>query len=287
MYAVYCLGMKYNPQLEAWATATLPVPVSWRTEPVADSEKDPEAAEAADTGKRRQNGVSEAGEWSCKGEAEEEAVADPLARPVLLDDGRMAVAAWWLTLPLRYITVYTIPDCRTRRHQRYFLLRSEKYFIVYTEKYFMLLSGPNFSFEFKNISCCCPVRILALYFLSFAMSVFWICLYSYLLVWMVTIIGYTLSLPDTVMSLTFVAAAVSVQDALSGMAVVRAGHGDMAVSNAIGSNVFDFLICLGVPWLLQTLVINPGGDVIIVHKGGCNGLLTFPHPSITATHNVM
>ena len=134
MYAVYCLGMKYNPQLEAWATATLPVPASWRTEPVADSEKDPEAAEAADTGKRRQNGVSEAGEWSCKGEAEEEAVADPLARPVLLDDGRMAVAAWWLTLPLRYITVYTIPDCRTRRHQRYFLLRSEKYFIVYIMK---------------------------------------------------------------------------------------------------------------------------------------------------------
>ena len=146
MYAVYCLGMKYNPQLEAWATATLPVPASWRTEAVADSEKDPEAAEAADTGKRKQNGVAEAGrEWSCKGEAEEEAVADPLARPVVLDDGRAAVAAWWLTLPLRYITVYTIPDCRTRRHQRYFLLRLDKYFIVSTEKYFMFLFCQNFS----------------------------------------------------------------------------------------------------------------------------------------------
>ena len=34
-------------------------------------------------------------------------------------------------------------------------------------------------------------------------------------------------------------------DALSGIAVVKEGHGDMAVSNAIGSNVFDILVCLG------------------------------------------
>ena len=51
------------------------------------------------------------------------------------------------------------------------------------------------------------------------------------------------------MSLTLVAAGVSVQDALSGMAVVKEGLGDMAVSNAIGSNIFDVLICLGAPWL--------------------------------------
>ena len=37
----------------------------------------------------------------------------------------------------------------------------------------------------------------------------------------------------------------SVPDALSGIAVVKEGHGDMAVSNAIGSNVFDILVCLG------------------------------------------
>ena len=33
-------------------------------------------------------------------------------------------------------------------------------------------------------------------------------------------------------------------DALSGIAVVKEGHGDMAVSNAIGSNVFDILVSL-------------------------------------------
>jgi len=58
-----------------------------------------------------------------------------------------------------------------------------------------------------------------------------------------------------------------VPDALSGIAVVKEGHGDMAVSNAIGSNVFDILVCLGIPWFLQTAIISPGSEVMVLHKG--------------------
>ena len=68
--------------------------------------------------------------------------------------------------------------------------------------------------------------------LSFIISVFWICLYSYILVWMVTIIGFTFNIADTVMSLTFVAAAVSVQDALSGTKSVLSDHISMGVSSS-------------------------------------------------------
>lgn len=39
------------------------------------------------------------------------------------------------------------------------------------------------------------------------------------------------------------------------------GLGDMAVSNTIGSNVFDILVGLGIPWGLQTMVINHGSTV--------------------------
>ena len=81
------------------------------------------------------------------------------------------------------------------------------------------------------------------YPLTFFISMIWISFYSYFMVWMITIIGYTLGIPDTVMGLTFVAAGVSVPDALSSIAVIKEGYGDMAVSNAIGSNVFDILIC--------------------------------------------
>ena len=42
----------------------------------------------------------------------------------------------------------------------------------------------------------------------------------------------------------------------------------MAVSNAIGSNVFDILVCLGLPWFLDTAIVNPqDGPIKVTSKG--------------------
>ena len=41
----------------------------------------------------------------------------------------------------------------------------------------------------------------------------------------------------------------------------------MATSNAIGSNVFDILVCLGIPWFLQTVIVDPGSVVRVLSKG--------------------
>jgi len=76
-----------------------------------------------------------------------------------------------------------------------------------------------------------------------------------------------LGIPDTMMGLTFVAAGVSVPDALSSLAVIKEGLGDMAVSNAVGSNVFDILVCLGLPWFIQTAMIQPGSHVNVTSRG--------------------
>lgn len=84
---------------------------------------------------------------------------------------------------------------------------------------------------------------------------------------MITLIGTALDIPDTVMGLTFVAAGVSIPDALSSIAVIKEGYGDMAVSNAVGSNVFDILVCLGLPWLIQTTILDTGGHVNVISKG--------------------
>jgi Ca2+/Na+ antiporter len=39
-----------------------------------------------------------------------------------------------------------------------------------------------------------------------------------------------------------------VPDALSSIGVAKGGQGDMAVANAVGSNVFDIWLGLGLPW---------------------------------------
>ncbi|XP_037025683.1 probable sodium/potassium/calcium exchanger CG1090 [Bradysia coprophila] len=116
------------------------------------------------------------------------------------------------------------------------------------------------------------------YAFTFLISMVWISFYAFFMVWQITIIGTTMGIPDTVMGLTFVAAGVSVPDALSSIAVIKEGYGDMAVSNAVGSNVFDILICLGLPWFIQTTMIHPGGHVNVISKG-----LTYSTLSLLST----
>ena len=61
------------------------------------------------------------------------------------------------------------------------------------------------------------------------------------------------------MGLTFIAAGTSIPDLLTSVAVAKAGHGDMAVSSSIGSNIFDVLVGLPLPWLLYC-AFDPHGE---------------------------
>ncbi|XP_068572336.1 sodium/potassium/calcium exchanger 3 [Cebidichthys violaceus] len=105
------------------------------------------------------------------------------------------------------------------------------------------------------------------FMVTFAASTLWIAIFSYLMVWMVTIISFTLDIPDYIMGITFLAAGTSVPDCMASLIVARQGMGDMAVSNSIGSNIFDILLGLGFPWALRTLVVEHGSSVSINNKG--------------------
>jgi len=86
--------------------------------------------------------------------------------------------------------------------------------------------------------------------ISFIGSIVWIGIFSYYTVWFATTIGDVFGIPPAVMGLTFLAAGTSIPDLLTSVIVARAGEGDMAVSSSIGSNIFDILVGLPVPWLL-------------------------------------
>ena len=125
-----------------------------------------------------------------------------------------------------------------------------------------LFTLPSIFLFYVTIPDCRQKQWKKFYLVTFTASTLWMGLLSYFLVWMVAIIGYTYSIPECAMGMTFLAAGSSLPDAISSLIVVRQGNADMAVSNCIGSNVFDML-CLGIPWLLKTTVIDPNSTVRI------------------------
>ncbi|KAM9148383.1 sodium/potassium/calcium exchanger 4 [Pangshura tecta] len=130
-----------------------------------------------------------------------------------------------------------------------------------------IVTWPLLFLLFCTIPNCNKPRWENFFMLTFILSTLWIALFSYFMVWMVTIIGYTLGIPDVIMGITFLAAGTSVPDCMASLIVARQGLGDMAVSNTIGSNVFDILVGLGVPWGMQTMLIDNGSVVKINSKG--------------------
>ncbi|KAL7888559.1 hypothetical protein AOLI_G00035330 [Acnodon oligacanthus] len=130
-----------------------------------------------------------------------------------------------------------------------------------------LISWPLLLLLYFTIPNCAKPRWEKYFMFSFLLSTVWIAIFSYFMVWMVTIIGYTLGIPDVIMGITFLAAGTSVPDCIASLIVARQGLGDMAVSNTIGSNVFDILVGLGVPWALQTMAVNYGSVVMINSRG--------------------
>ncbi|VVD00707.1 unnamed protein product [Leptidea sinapis] len=109
-----------------------------------------------------------------------------------------------------------------------------------------------------------------LYPVTFMMCIIWIAGVSYLVAWIITIIGDTLNVPDSITGLTILAAGTSLPEAVSSVLVTNHGHGSMGISNTIGSNTFDILLCLGLPWLIKSLFYPcvPGHHWVNINSSG-------------------
>eukprot|EP00615_Pteridomonas_danica_P012280 CAMPEP_0114335976 /NCGR_PEP_ID=MMETSP0101-20121206/5403_1 /TAXON_ID=38822 ORGANISM="Pteridomonas danica, Strain PT" /NCGR_SAMPLE_ID=MMETSP0101 /ASSEMBLY_ACC=CAM_ASM_000211 /LENGTH=577 /DNA_ID=CAMNT_0001467753 /DNA_START=618 /DNA_END=2351 /DNA_ORIENTATION=- len=87
------------------------------------------------------------------------------------------------------------------------------------------------------------------YMTSIAMCFFWLITLSFVMTISVEALANTLNIDDAVAGLTISAAGTSFPNLVASMIVARQGLGNMAVSNAFGSNVFNVFMGLGIPWL--------------------------------------
>jgi len=97
------------------------------------------------------------------------------------------------------------------------------------------------------------------YFAGFFISIALIAALCWVLVEAAIGISVIIRIPEVVIALTVLAVGTSVPDMISSVIVAKQGRGGMAVSNAIGSNIFDILIGLGLPWILY--IVITGGVV--------------------------
>ncbi len=113
-----------------------------------------------------------------------------------------------------------------------------------------------------------------LYVLSFILSIVVIGIFSYFLVELLVIAADILNVNEVLLALTVLAVGTSVPDLVSSIIVAKQGRGDMAVSNAIGSNIFNILFALGFPWTIY-MIFNGGSIPVSNDNLGASIILLF------------
>ena len=90
-----------------------------------------------------------------------------------------------------------------------------------------------------------------------AVSTFFIAIACYILVEGCEQFGVSMGIEGYFVAVILAAAASSVPDTILSMKDARKGNYDDAVSNALGSNIFDICFALGLPLFLYTIIYGP------------------------------
>lgn len=88
---------------------------------------------------------------------------------------------------------------------------------------------------------------------AFLMSIVFIVGLSWVLIESAVRFAEAVHIPPVIVALTILAGGTSAPDLLSSVIVARQGRGEMAIANAVGSNIFDISVGLGLPWLIVLL----------------------------------
>ncbi len=109
------------------------------------------------------------------------------------------------------------------------------------------------------------------YILVFFISIGLIAATCWVLVESAIKVSAILGIPEIVIALIVLGIGTSVPDIVSSAIVAKQGRGGMAVSNAVGSNIFDIFVGLGLPWFLKSIIykhdITTNKDGLVVAVG--------------------
>mmetsp|Transcript_9526 Transcript_9526/g.14304 ORF Transcript_9526/g.14304 Transcript_9526/m.14304 type:complete len:531 (-) Transcript_9526:235-1827(-) len=100
---------------------------------------------------------------------------------------------------------------------------------------------------------------------TFSLAVLWLAVLTFLVVDLAEKIGTCLGMSEVLLGLTVLAIGSSLPDCISSVLIALECKGDMAVCNALGSNTFDILLCLGFTFFIQSCI--QGGASIPVESG--------------------
>lgn len=131
-----------------------------------------------------------------------------------------------------------------------------------------LLVWPGLLLMSMTIPDCRQPRFRMWFPLTFVAAIVWVGLLSYFSVWMVTVIGDTFGIPETVSGITLLAIGTSMPEAITSVIVAKNGLGNMALCNLLGSNVFDILFCLGGPWFVKAAFFSPDQHKVLFSSAG-------------------
>lgn len=95
-------------------------------------------------------------------------------------------------------------------------------------------------------------------YLGVVLCLVWLIVASYFMVASLEQLASLMQIPDSIVGVTVSAAGTSLPNYVASQVAARQGLGNMAVSNAFGSNIFNIMIGLGLPWLFYTAFVTRG-----------------------------
>ena len=93
--------------------------------------------------------------------------------------------------------------------------------------------------------------------LTFLMVVVWLGCMSYAMIWGAKNFARVVGIPDDIMGMSITAIGASLPSLFSSVIAARQGEGNMAISNAFGSNL-TALLALGLPCFVYSSMMHPG-----------------------------